>query len=319
MTTRLVLVGMVAALGISVPTRPDVQGWVNAIHAWTVHRLADWDASTRCKLEGITLSPMVRTRPRFEPILPEERLSDPAIELNRVAEVVDIAPVPVVVRGDLKRAGTSGPAVEPWAGELMAIATSRGPETTGLAVLLKFAERPDLIVHATAEPLSIRRSAPGGAKWNCVFTRSNATGDPAVLAPRFDPIEPLADRRSDIAEELNRFGEHFELAPSADTTPVASNHRWEPIQPDQTYETDLASALNHAADGMAVAWETDETSKPTHTARATASRPNPTSAERLSSSGPATDLADALRLTGQAAHAWMRIMTGPAVLQVSAR
>ena len=45
MISRLVLVGVVGALGISVPTWPEVQEWMGAAHSWTAYQLAVWDAS----------------------------------------------------------------------------------------------------------------------------------------------------------------------------------------------------------------------------------------------------------------------------------
>ena len=43
MMLRLVLVGMVAALGVTIPSRPDGRGWLGSAERWAKSVLADWD------------------------------------------------------------------------------------------------------------------------------------------------------------------------------------------------------------------------------------------------------------------------------------
>src|SRR5438270_33709 len=43
MISRLVLVGIVAALGVSVPGRPECESWFNSAREWASAQLADWD------------------------------------------------------------------------------------------------------------------------------------------------------------------------------------------------------------------------------------------------------------------------------------
>ena len=43
MMLRLVLVGVVAALGVSVPSQPSCEHWFESAQAWTTSLLAEWD------------------------------------------------------------------------------------------------------------------------------------------------------------------------------------------------------------------------------------------------------------------------------------
>ena len=43
MTLRLVLVGMVAALGVSIPSQPSPEHWFESAEAWATSLLAEWD------------------------------------------------------------------------------------------------------------------------------------------------------------------------------------------------------------------------------------------------------------------------------------
>ena len=43
MTLRLVLVGMVAALGVSIPSQPSPDRWFDSAESWATSLLAEWD------------------------------------------------------------------------------------------------------------------------------------------------------------------------------------------------------------------------------------------------------------------------------------
>ena len=43
MMLRLVLVGMVAALGVSIPGKPSCEHWFDSAEAWATTLLAEWD------------------------------------------------------------------------------------------------------------------------------------------------------------------------------------------------------------------------------------------------------------------------------------
>ncbi len=143
MFSRLVLVGMVAALGITVPTRLEILGWIKAAHSWTASRLADWD-SARPSDDGVIVAPVLpwtpierkpdavtplptgilvalsgggtaaeslgyRPGPSLEPIVADDRASGLAHERNRRAEGLDISIEPAMT-GRRVAVGTTDPA-----------------------------------------------------------------------------------------------------------------------------------------------------------------------------------------------------------------
>jgi hypothetical protein len=315
MMTRVFLVGMVAALGITVPTWPDVQGWVNAAHSWTAHQLANWDACPRRTGYDVTVLPFAMATQRFEPIVASDCALDPAEELNRFAEVVDVAPAPVVVRRDPQAEGTARKSGRAVSREFAASGGVVTPEIACMAEWLLAVERPTSEVRATEAPLAMWRSRAIIARFECAFSPSlEARSRPLAIAPRINPIDPVADTRPDVADGLNRFGERFEIAPPLPTAATAPTPRFEPIDPGTALDTGLAFELNLASDGMALAWHAADA--PHQVTTSACDMIAPGSADRPS---PPTDVAHAIRLTGEAVQAWMKIMTGPALVQVSVR
>jgi len=55
MMLRLVLVGMVAALGVSIPGKPSCEHWFDSAEAWATTLLAEWDTWEPTEGAGSTL------------------------------------------------------------------------------------------------------------------------------------------------------------------------------------------------------------------------------------------------------------------------
>ncbi len=55
MISRLVLVSMVAALGLSVPSWPEFERGFNSFRSWTTAHLAEWDTWRPSKDDSITV------------------------------------------------------------------------------------------------------------------------------------------------------------------------------------------------------------------------------------------------------------------------
>ena len=101
MFTRLVLVSMVAALGITVPTRTDILGWVKAAHSWTASQLAEWDTRANTEADAFPSAPVF-------PSAPAERTA---------AAEVSAQPAPIVAEGSGRTRletvhGSRGPTLE---------------------------------------------------------------------------------------------------------------------------------------------------------------------------------------------------------------
>ena len=118
MISRLVLVGVVGALGISVPTWPEVREWMGAAHSWTACQLAAWDACSRSEADSIMMVPTPRPvpvesgrdagselrrsdppSPTFDPIAVDESEWELVFELNRKAEGLDMASGALIAPG----------------------------------------------------------------------------------------------------------------------------------------------------------------------------------------------------------------------------
>ena len=61
MMLRLVLVGMVAALGVSIPSQPSCEHWYDSAQAWAMSLMAEWDtwepSDDRCDSPGRNAEP----------------------------------------------------------------------------------------------------------------------------------------------------------------------------------------------------------------------------------------------------------------------
>jgi hypothetical protein len=116
MTLRLVLVGMVAALGVSIPSQPSSENWFESAEAWATSLLAQWDtwepaeddaavpagkrdqlSCEECRLARLRIVATALQAAHGEPPSPKAvafepiRVSEPfetgiAYELNRMAE-----------------------------------------------------------------------------------------------------------------------------------------------------------------------------------------------------------------------------------------
>src|SRR5437762_359530 len=78
MVLRLVLVGMVAALGVSVPSRPECESWFNSAREWVSAQLADWDTWRPSEADSCRVAdaPVAVRRPvplvATEPVVPSK-------------------------------------------------------------------------------------------------------------------------------------------------------------------------------------------------------------------------------------------------------
>jgi hypothetical protein len=55
MIMRLVLVGLVAALGVTLPSRPECERWMGSVQSWACGVLADWDTWKPCESDAYCL------------------------------------------------------------------------------------------------------------------------------------------------------------------------------------------------------------------------------------------------------------------------
>jgi hypothetical protein len=377
MISRLVLVGMVAALGVTLPSWPECEGWCQSAQEWASARLADWDTwrpreadSSHQAQPPIPAAREVRPMPvaaavagpgdsktgptpapspavkaasdqtpgpqaiAAHPIaVADHPVADLALELNRWAEGLDIQPSTIVSRASSSdRVPVPARSLAAWED---VIASCRAAEVSGVAQTITdlFEENPD-----GYEP-----SEEGLA--------SSVAVEPTVGAvqPKFDPIEPPSswDRAGGIAEELNRFAEGIGIGigPEATSNPIARSPQGEPIA-TMPPELGIADELNRASEGLdptlpgrgdllhpapqllssgdASGEHPASSSRPGVQARQT----NPDlPADRFPAGGESTvqpapahlGLDQAIRLTRDAAFAWMDVLRGPTGVTMTLR
>jgi hypothetical protein len=339
MMTRLVLVGMVAALGITIPSWPEIQGWIGALHSWTACRLEAWDASRRSEADPVASAVMAAWRlPTFEPIVPDDRASGVADELNRVSEGLDVRPEATVAKGRPYVKGTRSPATVRMRPEFPAMPAADSVEFKLIVELFHAVERPNGGAGpAEAQVSQGRRRKPIDAPLVCAFTASSATVAPVnpvtaspvkvgsrlpTSRPKFDPIEPMAEADFDVAGVLNRFGEGIELPAAGRVATRGAKPAFVPIDPARTPCASLADELNRLSDGITIAPATpgeDDSRIPISLSSRTPVPSTTANGARPSQPRPSPEVAQAMRLTRDAVHAWLKIVARPGLIQVSAR
>jgi hypothetical protein len=337
MTSRLVLVGMVAALGISIPTWPEIQGCMLSIHSWTAARLADLDASTsRYEDPPIAVLPLhPRARRSFELIEPDHHVSVVADELNRLAEGLElpagIGPfcpqgVSVVRQPSPILRSCRDSAVVPTL-DLVQCEQIRGlleesrPSKAELnRIASRTASQPsisDAPVAACPSPPATREPpAPG------VDSPPVESDGIKVAIVEMDPVSSLDDASTAVGIELGRFAEGIDLGSERAGPRGDERLAFTPIDVAASAQPSLADEINRAADGSIVA-STAVTGK-FHQPAPRSGRPllipvAITSPRRHAPIGPLSEVARAMRLTRAAAHAWMTVMAGPTSVRISAR
>jgi hypothetical protein len=369
MISRLVLVSIVAALGISIPSWPELQGWMHEAHSWTASRLAAWDACERndaytiaapmpswapigpgseavparrrCSVvarnEGETTleAATCRPTPAFDPIIADGGAPGLADDLNRLAEGLDLRLQPAVAP---RRADADGrrlriadevrdhlpPALDSVEQKLT-LTLLQAVDTLERGSPTPTAGTPGGLPGVAVPPLSCKFTGPAPVRRRVHPPVTNAVYCGAALAgasPAAEQIEPSDDEMQAIALELNRVAEGIGQSGFGVSVAARPEPALEPIDPITALESDMPYQLNRASEGPALAPNVvarEDLPSPGRPARSVSIPPSATEEEELSRPGHRPDVGLALRLTRDAAHAWMKVLTGPSVVRMSAR
>lgn len=337
MMSRLVLVGMVAALGITVPTWPEIHGCMRSAHVWMAARLADLDASRSPSEDPpIIPPPPIRRTRSITPIDPDIRILTVADELNRAAQGLDLPAGVMVVRHRPTVEADTTPASMRQCRDSAVVPTPDILECARIRDVLETVERSSEEGGTAESPVASQRSKVP-ATVACVFSASatrltapspasshvlRGTVTLTVSKPRMEPIEPADDGATDVAGVLNRSAEGMDLAPENPKPVGAPAPAFTPIDPDACIQASIADELNQADEGLAIAHTSpigEATREPASTSAPIAVAPPATVADRAAPPGPAPEFAQAMRLTREAFRAWMKVVANPAIVQVSAR
>jgi hypothetical protein len=275
----------------------------------------------------------------FDPIAVDApSITDVAGELNRWAEGLEIHPS-TIVRRVPPNERIAVPASERGAWDLV-VESCRAAEGSGLQAIVALAGEALPVRNGLPDPMpELFEENPEGYEPSGEGLASNAASEPPVRAvrPRFDPIEVPANRAEGIAEELNRFAEGIGIRPKDTSSPVVRSPRFEPIEPGT--DTGIAYELNRRSEGLDLALPGVGGATPTTGPRlagrgspgqgAGSSSPHGLLAQQspqrslrtrppvfgiLQARPVPTDsgLNQAIRLTRDAAYAWMDVLKGPA-------
>jgi len=338
MMTRLVLVGMVAALGITVPTWSEVGGCITSLHSWTACRLADWDtARSRCEETGVAARIVRRPIRVFEPIVPDDTSRDIAYGLNRMSEGLDALPEAIVVNRCPRHQGVRSPLVARMRAQSSRITTIDTMEEKLMTELVGAIEQLNDDVATTDQGATHRAKSPFDPPTVCVFTASPRAPAPVragaasadkpkwharLSGPKIEVIEPLIDGSFNAASVLNRFGEGIELSVSGRLHADSPHAAFVSIDPTLTGIPSLADELNRLSEGVPHGPHPAVVDRQSIQEPISRGTPGTTDiAEQVRPAPPiqSTEVALAMRLTRDALHAWMKVMAGPAFVQVSSR
>jgi hypothetical protein len=288
MALRMVLVGVVAGLGLTLPTGRQFTSWKDSAQSWASARLAAWDAQMPADENAF--------------VLVVEPASIAADSVPRVGQKSDLP------AADAPKTVVSAPTTPALTGE-------NDPKTTptDLAVGLETPTSPTPLTESeVVEPaLSTLDSAFGIAQNEVVsafaadekaIVAANPpapapAGAPSIATP-FEPLEVGDNFYEGLAYELNRGSEGLSLSHEE----VA---RFEPLEVADDLYAGVAYALNREAEGLDLPAQPEP--------------PRPT-VVRLEDMRPATTdsrLTHAVRLTRDAVYAWANLLHGPAVVTIA--
>ena len=360
MISRLVLVGMVAALGLSIPSWSEFERGFNSFRSWTTAQLAEWDtwrpreddsitvpevpAPSRLETSPVVASPVVMGEPRngqagvmgssivvrqpsrtdiaFVPITAANDLaSGIADELIRMAEGLEIPPA-MPVKAEARTHEASLDSRNPvTADDFTSAASSISVELRLALGLCRFAEasRDD---QTPPNPTDVdQETLQAGNPVDDIFDENPAGYEPAeeglasdvrqqpitkAAEPSFELIEPSDEVTDQIATELNRLLDGMTVTPEVRATHPARRPRFEPIVLAENLDSGTAYELNRASEGLGIVPPKAGPAGQRESARTTRaeSQPVPDPGDE--------NLRRAVRMTRDAARAWMDVLTGPA-------
>jgi hypothetical protein len=323
MISRMVLVGLVAVLGVSLPSRSEPGGWLTSAHDWVVAQLVEWDTYTPGEECCVTVTELPDLSPwgatltqgranttasvTFEPIpAADDRDNRIADELNRFGEGLDIPATTTVTAEsptDFMAVPSSDSIELKLAVELCRIAKAAEHHEKALSPAIPQADE------TGADPAIDELFASGSD----VFARAEddlvTTGRPQpasiVTVPTFERIRPLVDFESDVAAELNRLADGIEIVLQETPPQPARPQAFEPIKVPTDLESGIAYELNRASEGLEPpipqVRDLGEARPWIPASEPTASPENNHKDSRIGK---------ALGLTRDAALAWMNVLTG---------
>ncbi len=284
MLLRFLLVTAVASLGVDLPTWRQAATDVRANAAWCGQQIA------------------ALAQPAAAPT--------PAPEVCDTAPVAVEAPMPVgcdafveapaeapAVPAEMATLESEPTVVDPMPTGLAAFAAEPAPAPELTPVVAEAAPEPTPTPAPEPEPVVVAVDPDAGFQMVMTETVNHFVSDLAG-----GPVAPAETLIASVAEPTPAVAPVVPPAPELEPLPA-------PEAPAEDLYPGLAFELNRNADGLPEIWRTEPS--PAILAAVT---PAPAPTERSESEPPKTErLVAAVRLTGQALHAWMSLLQAPSV------
>jgi hypothetical protein len=230
MTLRLVLVSLVAALGLSLPSAAMIESWVASTQNWMNARFADWDTRNPPSADYVIVSDF------YDPVLADFRTGSPA------------APAPVQT-SQMTGAALTVDASVPAVGARTLDTAGRRERGASSVRTVSFVRQARTFSPLEVSPL-VRRN---------IADELNRLGEGLGLAmprvtprPRFEPIEVASNPPRTIADELNAQQDGIGIRPPAPVARRAARLPFEPIEVAEVVQAGVAYELNRQAEGIGI-------------------------------------------------------------------
>lgn len=300
MALRVLLVGLVAGLGLTLPTGGRTESLGTVFRGWVNARLAEWDARENFDARDFVLIDEPLPVLRATPSAPPESLAN-VVSHEPIAAVIDAHPAAIAGLGEALDVPTAPANPDDHEIELT---DSRKSEELNAAMFVAQADFLDgLRADASARAALDTDFNAAQALVVAAFCADQESAKPLletkVPDPRFEPIDAPDDLYAGIAYSLNKGAEGVE-SPVVSVVPARA---LEPIDVLEDLYTGTAYALNRQSEGLDVATPC----------------PAPTQlvGERTVSVGGDGRLSQAVRLTREAVYAWASLLHGPAVVTLA--
>src|SRR5262249_51619980 len=274
MALRAALVSLVASLGLSFPSAADLDGWACAAHDWINRQFADWDARTSSDMQVS----WVTEAPTVEPVG-----NPPALEMG-IEELLLTFAGETAGDENLATTGSATPA------EPAETAVVQEPATPRVSVA-------DSNFGAIVEEMAAVFAADRVGSHDATPSVAESIADRCTCgdAPTIQPLEidQTVEPGVALAFDLNREAEGLSDINLPGPAPDP-----EVLDAEVVWGIELAFALNQEAEGLGHVQEACDAVAPIATADAPAEPAHE----------PTGDLADAVRLTGEAVFAWIKLL-----------
>lgn len=204
MTLRLVLVSLVAALGLTIPSTPMIESWVASTQNWMNARFADWDTRNPPSADYVVVSDY------YDPML------------ATYTPAATSTPAPEPGNNSAGTMSSPGSKIEEF---------RPGLNERGLVRTVSFVRKSTRF--APLETTLLRTSIA-----DVLNRQSEGFGitPPRPIRPRFEPLLVLANLPRSVVDELNAGNEGIGINPPSPAVRPVTRPKFEPLAVDEVLQ-----------------------------------------------------------------------------------